>query len=50
MVPGTDMDEAKENDYFLYEAVGFPQTVSVHEPTLRDGLLVDPWRVICFCL
>lgn len=50
MIPGTDMDEAKENDYFLYEAVGFRQTVNGREPTLQIGQLVDPWRVSCFCL
>lgn len=50
MAPETGMDEAKENDYFLYEAVDFRRTVSGHEPALHVGQLVDPWRVTCYCL
>lgn len=50
MTPGTGMDEAKENGYFLYEAGGFPQTANGREPVQQAGQLVDPWRVSCFCL
>lgn len=40
----TGRDEAKENDYFLYEAVGDRQMETGHEPHGHLVQLVDPWR------